>query len=97
MERNEAVEWLKTIKEKYIRGGDDFYDYQRRTAIDYAVAMLEQKPQTNADRLRAMSDEELADFLEGDYGNMAVGCALQWLKQPATENLRGNNDETTHT
>ncbi len=33
MERNEAVEWLKTIKEKYIRGGDDFYDYQLQPKI----------------------------------------------------------------
>ena len=64
MERNEAVKWLKSIKEKYIRGGDDFYDHQRRTAIDYAVSALEQKPKTNADRIRAMSDEELAKFLE---------------------------------
>jgi hypothetical protein len=45
------------------------------------------KPQTNADRIRAMSDEDLAEFLEGDYGNMAVGWALDWLKQPAEERL----------
>ena len=38
---------------------------------------------TNADRIRAMSDEELAEFLEGDYGNMAVCWALEWLQQPA--------------
>lgn len=69
MERNEAIEWLKSIKETHIHGGDDFYDYQRRTAIDYAVAMLKsahnaaQKPQTNADRIRAMSDEELVQFM----------------------------------
>ena len=42
-------------------------------------------PMTNADRIRAMSDEELAEFLEGDYGNMAVGWALEWLKQPAED------------
>ena len=41
MERNEAIEWLKSIKETHIRGGDDLYDYQRRTAIDYAVTELE--------------------------------------------------------
>ena len=35
--KTEAKEWLKSIKEKYIHGGDDFYDYQRRTAIDYAI------------------------------------------------------------
>lgn len=41
------------------------------------------KAQTNADRIRAMTDEELAEFLEGDYGNMALGAALLWLKSPA--------------
>lgn len=40
---------------------------------------------TNADRIRAMTDEELAEFLEGEYGNMATGRALEWLKQPAEE------------
>ena len=45
-----------------------------------------EKPQTNADRIRAMSDEKLAEFLEGDYGNMAVGWALEWLQQPVKEN-----------
>lgn len=43
------------------------------------------KPETNADRIRAMSDEELAELLEGDFGNMATGTALHWLKQPAEE------------
>lgn len=99
MERTEAIEWLKSIKEKYIHGGDDFYDHQRRTAIDYAVIMLEQKPQTNADRIRAMSDEELAEMLvrydgvydvyrtdsEGAHYDWvaAVEEELEWLQQPA--------------
>ena len=42
-------------------------------------------PLTNADRIRAMTDEELAEFLEGDYGNMMPGTALEWLRQPAKE------------
>lgn len=75
MKRTEAIEWLKNIKEKYIHGGDDFYDYQRRTAIDYAISVLEniqQKPTTKADRIRAMTDEELANYLN-DTG---WGCYL---------------------
>ena len=61
---------------------------------------FEQKPQTNADRIRAMSDEELAEGLDSlRYG---FGCELcekvfrgcdencrthfmEWLKQPAEE------------
>lgn len=51
------------------------------------------KPQTNADHIRSMTDEELAEFLMGDicgtvspkdfdcYG-ACVDCATIWLKQP---------------
>lgn len=60
----------------------------------------EEKPQTNADRIRAMNDEELASLLmyfaddtdeieEKDYdafGNMEWReRMLRWLKQEATE------------
>lgn len=58
------------------------------------------KPQTNADRIRAMSDEELAKFLgEYQFADMCdEGCEnctyhgdcdkriLEWLKQPTKEN-----------
>lgn len=56
-----------------------------------------QKPQTNADRIRGMTDEELAEFLgkvtAGGYGMCAPGhydctgkdscapCWLDWLKE----------------
>lgn len=50
---------------------------------------------TNADRIRSMSDEELAEFFSetccpskfGGKGNCNVGCVecwLDWLKQEAT-------------
>ena len=51
------------------------------------------KPKTNADRIRAMSDEELAYWVMCPYdeplcgGEPASGdcmkCCLQWLQQPA--------------
>lgn len=58
------------------------------------------KPKTNADRIRAMSDEELAEYLcaslscydcpaRADCGKSAAqDCneiVLEWLKQPAKE------------
>ena len=43
----------------------------------------ETKKPTNAQKIRSMTDEELAEFLEGDYGNMVTGTALSWLKSPA--------------
>ena len=59
----------------------------------------QQKPKTNADRIRAMSDEELVDFL-GEYRFCDIcdeGCEactyhgncnkriLDWLQQPAED------------
>ena len=85
MVRTEVIEWLKSIKEKYIHGGDDFYDHQRRTAIDYAVCFLEgKKPMTNADRIRAMSDEELSEFLTNINPTNCQDCAFShgWRCQP---------------
>ena len=52
------------------------------------------EPQTNADRIRAMSDEELAKVMErmlgcpitGDCKKMSEDCNdcwLEWLQQPA--------------
>jgi hypothetical protein len=50
------------------------------------------KPKTNADRIRAMSDEELADVVANGVGCVrkaphcmeedCTPCILQWLKQP---------------
>ena len=53
------------------------------------------KPMTNADRIRAMSDEELAELIDretdscaptGDCEKMSRDCKacwLEWLQQPA--------------
>lgn len=53
-----------------------------------------EKPQTNADRIRAMNDEELAQFLRWDICIKIQGdnrfcngycdeCVIKWLQQPA--------------
>lgn len=41
------------------------------------------EPITNADRIRAMSDEELADVLREFATKPIQGSFLKWLKQPA--------------
>lgn len=49
-------------------------------------------PLSNADRIRTMSDDELADFLGGMSGDKCGGVArmmLDWLRQPEEE---GTND-----
>ena len=58
------------------------------------------KAQTNADKIRAMSDEELADIISREAGycaptgdcekasNDCKDCWLDWLKQSAEEGER---------
>lgn len=69
---------------EFIVGCDDYLDHEP----------------TNADRIRAMSDEELAKFIPDwsytpackcdekpyvDCNNECDKCVLEWLKQPAEE------------
>lgn len=65
-------------------------------AIGINVNRLLQTPMTNADRIRAMSDEELAEFIRWDIcvkirgdnrmcNGMCDECVTEWLKQPAKE------------
>ena len=48
------------------------------------------KPKSNADRIRAMTDEELAEFISGKartFGEEYEGymSALDWLKEEASD------------
>ena len=74
---------------------------QRGIVVECANYMPKKKPQTNADRIRAMSDEELAEFItvakeRCDYCQLAYtegACTetlcedamLKWLKQPVKD------------
>lgn len=46
-------------------------------------AIADQKTMTNADRIRAMSDEELAEYLVYHNPYHTESNCLKWLKQPA--------------
>ena len=74
---------IKTDSHEHYRATEDF----ARRLIDHS------KPATNADRIRAMSDEELKEFIcsilqcefckfEG-WGRCEL---LEWLQQPVKEN-----------
>lgn len=65
------------------------YTYKGRTLKEWADSISE--PQTNADRIRAMTDEELAneifyilDHVLWMYNDSRLGL-LDWLKQEAQE------------
>lgn len=38
---------------------------------------------TNADKIRAMTDEELAEFISAGETDMCKVATLKWLQQPA--------------
>ena len=91
MTREEAIEAIKC------NWPDSRYTILRE-ALDMAVKALEDVTDknvgkmTNADRIRSISDEELAEFLFQVRYNHRWGlkeCTLEWLQQPAEEDENG--------
>ena len=96
MTREEAIEAIKC------NWPDSRYTILRE-ALDMAVKALENVTDknvgkmTNADRIRAMSDKELAEFIKHikvraafckavkDNDAFEALCSAEWLKQPAEE------------
>ena len=94
MTREEAIEAIKC------NWPDSRYTILRE-ALDMAVKALEDVTDknvgkmTNADRIRSMPDEELAEFLDENADYCHVGlckdgetcriCCLRWLQMPAEE------------
>ena len=95
MTREEAIEAIKC------NWPDSRYTILRE-ALDMAIKALEDVTDknvgkmTNADRIRAMSDEELANIIECPYGNpyfdehlpckgSCHDCLLIWLQQTAED------------
>ena len=101
MTREEAIKVLRT--ESVEIGGNAVSVCRFWEALDMAIAaMREQEGRdtnapTNADRIRAMTDEELAELIDretdscaptGDCERMSRDCKacwLEWLQQPAEE------------
>jgi hypothetical protein len=100
MTNAEAIEILKKIIQPFLCvSGKKCWE-----AIDMAIAALEEqaqeKPLTNADRIRAMTDEELAELIADgccrnidcpdefymEDGLNCHGCWLDWLKQEVSDN-----------
>lgn len=43
MTPQEAIEWLEAIEEKYIHGGDNYFDEKRKIAINNAITALKKQ------------------------------------------------------
>ena len=106
MTREEAIEAIKC------NWPDSRYTILRE-ALDMAISALRQQehfrevtkkvePMTNADRIRAMSDEELAEFIKHikvraafckavkDNDAFEALCSAEWLQMPAEEDDHGH-------
>ena len=102
MTREEAINVLRTVSIEL--GGSAVSVCRLLRALDTAIAALREQGvkdtnvPTNADRIRAMSDEELAEFLWnfnladvstdklGEFGPHMFRYRLkEWLQQPAEE------------
>ena len=86
----EAIKVLRT--ESVELGGSATSVCRFWEALDMAIAALREQEgkdtyvPTNADRIRAMSDEELAEFLSKTFCNGYGGQQLiEWLQMPAEE------------
>lgn len=91
-----SIEWFDTAKKEYFLG---YSSYNIENVLGWLKEFFEivEAPKTNADRIRAMSDEELCEFLsqykfcdiceEGcdncTYNGDCDKRLLEWLKQPA--------------
>ena len=81
MDRNDAKRVIKDLKEKPYILAKDYIE----TASGFIITVnntTEQKKQTNADRIRAMSDEELAEWLtkitDDAQRDAITKCDYQW-------------------
>ena len=101
MTREEAIEAIKC------NWPDSRYTILRE-ALDMAISALRQQAvtdkyvgkMTNAQKIRAMNDEELAEFLDENAEYCHVGlcedgetcriCCLRWLQMPAEEDDHEN-------
>ena len=92
MTREEAIKVLRT--ESIELGGSAPSVCRFWEALDMAIAALREQEgkdtnaPTNADHIRSMTDEELAEFLFQVGYNHRWGLeesALEWLQQPAEE------------
>ena len=82
------------VREYVWNGGDNPIPGECKdcqVGLDGKPTHYQRKPQTNADRIRAMSDEELAKHFSGLICDINEGVEyhenpntwLEWLKQPA--------------
>ena len=88
-----VIDGVKTIEELANRVLDE-YEYKGRTIREWADRIAH--PETNADRIRSMTDEDLAESIHSvmagycpvktsECTGKCIACWLRWLKKEADE------------
>ena len=66
MTSEEAREWLRSIKDNYIHGGDEAFDNARNEALDMAIKALEQEPRKDE---VILTNEEYRELVSNEFEN----------------------------
>ena len=95
-----SIEWHDPTKNEYFLGYSSYCIGHVFKWLEECFEIVEAS-KTNADKIRAMSDEELAKFLHEpfcdkrtleectiSYCGVCDQCVLDWLQQPAEEGER---------
>ena len=89
-----SIEWFDTAKQEYYLG---YSSYLLDNVLGWLKENFEivETPMTNADRIRAMSDEELANWLaRTQYVNMMEAAEIFGTQLPfEEETLKGSEQE----
>lgn len=79
------------VKEARLAGFTEVTVLNKEVILD-ALQRYTMPPKTNADKIRAMTDEELAYWIMCPYDSpyctgtdQCIECTLEWLKQPAED------------
>jgi hypothetical protein len=88
----EAIEWLKQIRDKYIHGGDQWFDEQRCRAIEYAIECIYKRSKWIPISARLPETNQQVLFC-GDIGR---GETLMGFYIPTTDGASGFLEITGH-
>lgn len=95
---------------RHLCGTRDEATFAEGSDCDKFNQAVEHQPMTNADRIRAMSDEELADYINNhdvcntrtneeckiSYCAVCQVCVLDWLQQSAEQSVVAHEEDKQH-
>lgn len=92
MTSEEAREWLRSIKDNYIHGGDEAFDNARREALDMAIKALEQEPCDDAVSRDLMTNTLGATCIakRDEKGDLVALCSIDHLPSAALKPRTGH-------